>query len=75
MATAPSASNCWDRAEADRYTLCKILYIQVIFTGLFNMYPETYKKMRDSLQPSTKDGTGKSFTSRTKQMSKVRHNL
>jgi hypothetical protein len=42
-----------DRAEADRHIPCKFLDGQALFIGLFHAYAETYKGMRDSLQPSS----------------------
>jgi hypothetical protein len=44
-----------DRAEADKHTLYKFLDGQALFTGLFHMYTTTYKELRDSLQPSSKE--------------------
>jgi hypothetical protein len=44
-----------DRAEADRHTPCKFVDGQALLTGLFHMYAATYKEMRDSLQPSSKE--------------------
>jgi hypothetical protein len=65
-----------DSAEEDRHTLCKFLEGQSIFTGLFNIYAETCKEMRDSIQPSSKEsGTGRCSASRTKQMPKETETL
>jgi hypothetical protein len=44
-----------DTAEADRHTLCKFLAGQALFNDLYHIYAATYKEIRSSLQPSSKE--------------------
>jgi hypothetical protein len=55
-----------ERAEADKHSLCKFLDGQALFTGLFRMYAATYREMRDSLQPRSKE-SGQKYASRAEQ--------
>jgi hypothetical protein len=54
-----------ERAEAVGHTHCNFLDGQAVFTGLFHMCAATYKEMRDSLRPNSKEPGQEEDTSQT----------